>query len=79
MSDEKWSACFRTHDDIRAHGAIGNLNDGIEITAHGMRTQRRVVSRWLLPSPPQLDLYLRTPYYQDGKYRVPLFEMLEAK
>ena len=22
-------------------------------------------------SPPQLDLYLRTPYYKDGKYQTP--------
>lgn len=30
-------------------------------------------------SPPQLDLYLRTPYYKDEKYSTPPFEMLEAK
>src|SRR6266480_7296850 len=39
MVDEKWSARFRTHDEIRSHGAIGNLNDGIEITAQGVRTR----------------------------------------
>jgi mannose-6-phosphate isomerase-like protein (cupin superfamily) len=39
MVDEKWSARFRTHDEIRSHGAIGNLNDGIEITTHGVRTR----------------------------------------
>jgi hypothetical protein len=32
MVDEKWSARFRTYDEMRSHGAIGNLNDGIEIT-----------------------------------------------
>jgi len=37
MVDEKWSACFRTHDEIRSHGAIGNLNDGIEITTQSVR------------------------------------------
>ena len=31
MVDEKWNARFRTHDQIRLHSAIGNLNDGIEI------------------------------------------------
>jgi len=30
-------------------------------------------------SPPQLDLYLRTPYYKDGKYQTPPFEMLDTK
>ena len=25
MVDEKWTARFRTHDEIRSHGAIGNL------------------------------------------------------
>jgi gentisate 1,2-dioxygenase len=39
MVDEKWSARFRTHDEIRSHGAIGNLNDGIEIMTHGVRTR----------------------------------------
>ena len=39
MIDEKWSARFCTHDEIRSRGAIGNLNDGIEITAHNVRTR----------------------------------------
>ena len=39
MVDEEWSARFRTHHEIRSRGAIGNLNDGIEITTHGMRTR----------------------------------------
>jgi mannose-6-phosphate isomerase-like protein (cupin superfamily) len=39
MMDEKCSARFRTHDQIRSHGAIGNLNDGVEITTHGVRTR----------------------------------------
>ena len=30
-------------------------------------------------SPPQLDLYLRTPYYKYGKYQTPAFEMLATK
>src|SRR5436305_12830897 len=34
-----WSARFRTHDQIRSHGAIGNLNDGVEITTQGVRTR----------------------------------------
>jgi hypothetical protein len=29
--------------------------------------------------PPRLDLYMRTPYYKDGKYQTPPFEMLDAK
>lgn len=29
----------RTHDDISKRGAIGNLNDGIEITTHGLDTR----------------------------------------
>ena len=39
MVDEKWSARFRSYDQIRSRGAIGNLNDGIEITTQGMRTR----------------------------------------
>ena len=39
MVDEKWGARFRTHDEIRSHGAIGNLNDGVEITTQGVRTR----------------------------------------
>ena len=39
MIDEKWSARFRSHDEIRSRGAIGNLNDGIEITTQGVRTR----------------------------------------
>src|SRR5437764_12366449 len=39
MIDEKCSARFGTHDQIRSHGAIGNLNDGVEITTHGVRTR----------------------------------------
>jgi hypothetical protein len=39
VADEKWSARFRTHDQIRSHGAIGNLNDGIEIMTQGVRTR----------------------------------------
>jgi len=39
MVDEKWSARFRTHDEIRSRGAIGNLNDGIEINTQGVRTR----------------------------------------
>jgi gentisate 1,2-dioxygenase len=39
MVDEKWDARFRTHEEIRSRGAIGNLNEGIEITTHGMRTR----------------------------------------
>ena len=29
----------RTHNEIRRGGAIGNLNDGIEITTHGISTR----------------------------------------
>jgi hypothetical protein len=29
----------RIHDEIRCGGAIGNLNDGIEITTHGLSTR----------------------------------------
>ena len=39
MIGEKWSARFRSHDEIRSRGAIGNLNDGIEITTQGVRTR----------------------------------------
>jgi hypothetical protein len=28
-------------------------------------------------SPPQLDLYMRTTYYKDGRYQTPAFEMIE--
>lgn len=39
MVDEKWRARARPHDQIRSHGAIGNLNDGIEVTTQGVRTR----------------------------------------
>jgi len=39
MIGEKWSARFRSHNEIRSRGAIGNLNDGIEITMQGVRTR----------------------------------------
>jgi len=39
MLDEKWNARLRAHDQIRSHGAITNLNDGIEITTQGVRTR----------------------------------------
>ena len=29
-------------------------------------------------SPPQLDLYLRTPYYKDGQFDAPPWGMLET-
>src|SRR5947207_13277696 len=45
MSEEKWSARFRSHDEIRSRGAIGNLNDGSEITTQGVRTR---LSAWLV-------------------------------
>ena len=35
MVDEKWSARFWSYDQIRSRGAIGNLNDGIEINTQG--------------------------------------------
>jgi gentisate 1,2-dioxygenase len=37
--DEKYREWNRTHDQIRQRGAMGNLNRGIEITAHGMKTR----------------------------------------
>jgi gentisate 1,2-dioxygenase len=40
MVDKKWSTRFRSYDEIRSHGAIGNLNDGIEITTQDVRTRR---------------------------------------
>ena len=39
MVDEKWSARFRTHHEIRSRGAIGNLNDGVEIATQGVHTR----------------------------------------
>lgn len=39
MVEEKWSARFRSYDEISSHGAIGNLNDGIEITTQDVRTR----------------------------------------
>ena len=39
MIGEKWSTRFRSDDEIRSRGAIGNLNDGIEITTQGVRTR----------------------------------------
>jgi gentisate 1,2-dioxygenase len=39
MVDDKWSARFRSYCEIRSSGAIGNLNDGIEIITQGVRTR----------------------------------------
>jgi mannose-6-phosphate isomerase-like protein (cupin superfamily) len=39
MIDEPYRERNRTHDAIRRNGAIGNLNDGIEITTHGIATR----------------------------------------
>ena len=30
---------FSTYDQIRLHGVIGNLNDGVEITTQGVGTR----------------------------------------
>lgn len=37
--DEKHREWNRTHEEIRTHGAMGNLNRGIEITTHGINTR----------------------------------------
>jgi mannose-6-phosphate isomerase-like protein (cupin superfamily) len=39
MLDKSWNARFRTHDQIRSRGALGSLNDGIEVTTQGVRTR----------------------------------------
>ena len=36
---ERYLERNRTHNEIRRGGAIGNLNDGIEITTHGISTR----------------------------------------
>ncbi len=37
--EEAYRARNRTHQEIRQRGAIGSLNDGIEIEPHGIRTR----------------------------------------
>ncbi len=39
MEEEAYRARNRTHDEIRQKGAIGNLNDGVEITTHSIPTR----------------------------------------
>ena len=39
IDDESYRARNRTHEEIRQNGAIGNLNDGVEIETHGIRTR----------------------------------------
>jgi gentisate 1,2-dioxygenase len=39
MLDKSWNARFRTHDQFRSRGALGSLNDGIEVTTQGVRTR----------------------------------------
>ena len=39
MVADEMRARYRTHDEIRAHGAIGNLADGVETTTHGVATR----------------------------------------
>jgi hypothetical protein len=36
---ERYLERNRTYDEMRRSGAIGNLNDGIEITTHGISTR----------------------------------------
>jgi mannose-6-phosphate isomerase-like protein (cupin superfamily) len=36
---ERYLERTRTYDEMRRSGAIGNLNDGIEITTHGISTR----------------------------------------
>jgi hypothetical protein len=38
-----------------------------------------VRGEWAQIEPGDIDLYLRTPYYKDGKYQTPAFEMLDTK
>ena len=39
MVEESYREWNRSHDQIRRQGAMGNLNRGIEITAHGINTR----------------------------------------
>ena len=39
MSDESYRARNRTHEQIRRFGAVGSLNDGVEITTNGISTR----------------------------------------
>ena len=39
MADEQFQARFRTREEIRSFGAIGNLQDGAEITTNGLHTR----------------------------------------
>jgi quercetin dioxygenase-like cupin family protein len=39
VADERYQAKFRTRAEIRARGAIGNLQDGPTITTHGLATR----------------------------------------
>jgi mannose-6-phosphate isomerase-like protein (cupin superfamily) len=39
MTDEQFQARYRTLDEIRSSGAIGNLQDGTEITTNGVQTR----------------------------------------
>lgn len=39
MADERFQARFRTLEEIRSSGAMGNLQDGAEITTNGVQTR----------------------------------------
>jgi mannose-6-phosphate isomerase-like protein (cupin superfamily) len=39
MADERFQARYRTLDEIRSAGAIGNLREGAEITTNGVQTR----------------------------------------
>src|SRR4051812_9463516 len=39
MSKEQFQARGRSYADVRQKGAVGSLNDGIEIETHGVRTR----------------------------------------
>jgi len=39
MADPKHQAKYYTYSQIHAHGAIGNLNEGVVIQTHGLHTR----------------------------------------
>ena len=74
-------ARYRTHDEIRASGAIGNLGQGVEITTHGVST--RLIAwpgtGYQTEAVHVLDLLIPTDYYDQGRFASPQAERLRIE
>jgi hypothetical protein len=77
MAAEQFQARYRTLEEIRSAGSVGNLQDGAEITCgvlHGHRSTDAPSVLGGFASPPQLDLLLDADLYRDGAFAPAAFQ-----